>query len=235
MKRFYKLVSVVRSAQGYEIHLDGRPVKTPAKSAFYAPNEKLADLVMQEWAAQEESIKPDHMPLTQLISTKLDHIAAERPAMSEMVLKYLNTDMICYLSDDPEGLIAAEDRVWTPHREWFADRFGTALETTTGLVALTQPEAAHMAVKTYVEALDDDRFTLLQLVTSLSGSLILALAFVEGQIDAQGIYDCARVQEQFKAKIYDEAKYGPDPAQEKKDAAMMVDLRAAQTYLSSLR
>ena len=71
-------------------------------------------------------------------------------------------------------------------------------------------------------------FNILQLTASLSGSLTLALAFVEKEITAAEIFAAIRIEENFKAKIYNEDFYGSDPAQEEKDNAIKADLKAAE-------
>ncbi|MEM7680047.1 MAG: ATP12 chaperone family protein, partial [Pseudomonadota bacterium] len=108
------------------------------------------------------------------------------------------------------------------------------LKTTNGLTALTQPESAHSAVKAHIDALDDAQFTALQIAVPAVGSLILGLAFTNQNIDAKGIFDSARVEEHFKAEIYNEEKYGPDPAQEQKDKALLKDLEATEKFLKLL-
>lgn len=231
MKRFYKLVSTQKVATGYEILLDGRPVKTALKNTLCVEKEELANELVKEWAAQGENIIPDTMPLTQIVNTRIDRVSQERAAMSQAVLKYLDTDLLCYRTDDPPELAAAQEEAWDPVLTWFAGRFGVELETTTALTALEQPGAAHEEVRSCVEKLDDDRFTILQLVTPLSGSLVLAIAFLEGEVSAQQVFGCAHVEEHFKAEIYNEEKYGPDPAEEKKDRAMLSDLKAAEIFL----
>ena len=41
-KRFYKDASVVRSELGFSVELDGRAIKTPAKTTLTLPSEALA-------------------------------------------------------------------------------------------------------------------------------------------------------------------------------------------------
>lgn len=232
MKRFYKIVSTQRDMDGVAILLDGKPVKTPMENTLRAPNEALANEVVQEWAGQEEDINPLTMPLTQMLSTCLDRIAASRAEISADVLNYLNTDLLCYRTAHPPELVSAQEEHWNPWLDWFEKKFGAVLATTTDLQALSQPEEAHSAAKDFVEGLDDDRFTVLQLITSISGSLVLAMAFVDGETDADTVFDAARVEEKFKAELYNEDFYGTDPAQEKKDDAVKIDLSAAQKYLA---
>lgn len=231
MKRFYKLVSVHETQDGHEIHLDGRAVKTPMKAALSCASEKLAGAMMTEWAAQEEEILPDTMPLTQILSTRIDRVAQERGAMEPLILAYLNTDLVCYHADNPEALRAQQISMWGVSLSWFEQKYGGALLVTDGLAALTQPEELHAAVRDNVQNLTADYFTILQLVCAASGSLVLALAFVHGEVDAAHIFDAVRIEESYKDDLYNAEKYGPDPAQDKKDKALLRDLKAAEQYL----
>lgn len=231
MKRFYKMVSLGTGPDGHSILLDGKPVKTPLRNALTTPHKALADAILREWAAQQDKINPDSMPLTQLLSTKIDRVPAERAIMTEGILKYLNTDLLCYRADHPPEIACRQAESWDPWLGWFEKKFGVALETTPSLKALRQPAAAHQKVQTHIQALNDDQFTILQLITPITGSLVLALAFVEQALAPQTAYEAARVEETYKAELYDEKKYGPDPAQEKKDRAVLADLDAAAKFL----
>lgn len=238
MKKFYKFVSTYKdTASGlYQIHLDSKPVKCPSGAVLGAPNKALAEAIMQEWSEQGENIVPDSMPLMQILTTQQDRVAHERTAMEEALLKYFDTDLICYRApkDDPPGMAEAQSESWDKWIDWFESRFDERLKTTDGLRAVKQPRAAHKKVRTYIEALNDAHFTALQLSVSLSGSLILGLANVNGDIAAQEIFDAAHVEEYFKGKIYNEDFYGPDPLHEQTDAVMIRDLNAVETFLKLL-
>ncbi len=235
MKRFYKLVSVSQKPDGWAILLDGKDIKAPSRQrTLVASTESLAHAVMEEWAAQAELIVPDLMPLTQILNTKIDRVSTERTVMSEMIMKYFNTDLVFYRVDEPQELAQRQKDAWNPHVSWFEEQFDCGLETTTGLRALTQAQAAHDSVRSYIDALDHDRFTVLQLVVSICGSLVLGVAFSERKINADQAFSAIRVEEQYKAEIYNEALHGQDPAQEKKDQSALADLKAAEKYLSLL-
>ncbi len=235
MKRFYKLVSTKKELGGFGACLDGKPVKTPSGTLLLSPTENLADEIVKEWAAQEEIIVPDSMPLTQILTTKIDRISKERQAMSEAVIKYLDTDLLCYRTAEPPELAQMQQESWDPWLGWFEKKFGAALETTTDLAALEQKEDARKAVLDDIQSKTDDDFTVLQLVTSLSGSLVLALAFVEGAVTSEQVFDAAHVEEKHKAAIYNEDLHGPDPMEEKKQIAMKTDLAAAAKFLEFLK
>ena len=206
MKRFYTMVSHRKTDVQYQILLDAKPINTPFKNTLHVFQQGLADALVKEWSSQVDKIVPDTMPLTQIVSTKIDKVSNERAQMSAEVLKFFNTDLLCYRTDAPAELLRAQENAWDPVLKWFAQRFGSELETTQTLVALKQSQAAHDAIRVYVEALDDDRFTILQMITPLAGSIILAMAFIEGEVGGQKLFDCTHVEEAFKAEIYNEEK-----------------------------
>ncbi|MGH1402644.1 MAG: ATP12 family chaperone protein [Alphaproteobacteria bacterium] len=232
MKRFYKLVTIEETQGGYQICLDGRAVKTKSGAVLIAPNQATADQVMCEWAGQGEEIIPDTMPFTQILNTMIDRVMVEREAMNLYVLKYLNTDLICYPAPEPESLAQLQEKLWSSYLRWFEDKFGVALKTTTGLVALSQDDAAHEKVAEFVGNLDHMRFTLLQLVTSVSGSLVLAMALLEKHVSAKEAFEACFIEEHYKDVLYDAEKYGQDPMTAKKQAAALRDLEAVERYLS---
>jgi len=235
MKRFYKTVSYEsQDSGGFVLLLDGRPVKTQGGKPLSAPSEALAKLAAQEWAQQSEEIVPDSMPITQILSTCIDRVAAQRDAMSENVLAYLDTDLLCYRADTPPELARRQAGHWDAPLAWFCKRFDVKMATTTALSALSQPRAAHEKLRAAIDNMDDEHFTALQLVTALSGSVILGLALVEGQVNAQTVFDAARVEENFKDEVYDARTYGPDPAEAKKNEVILRDLKAAQEFLKLL-
>lgn len=234
MKRFYTAVTVEPHSDGFGVCLDGRPVLTKAKHGLVVPNETLAQAVVLEWEAQEDTIKPDTMPLTQIISTRLDKVTVEREAMYVQILRYIDTDLLFYRTDMPEAVGEVQAESWDPVIKAAEDRFGVDLRVTTDLIALVQSSQVHDAFSTYISGLNDDEFTVLQLVTPLAGSVICGMLFVDGKLAPDDIMDIARVEERYKDAIYDAEKYGPDPAMEKVDKAMMLDLEASAQYLELL-
>ena len=214
--------------------LDGKPIKTKLRHDLAAPYEAIARAIQREWEAQDKLIIPENMPLTQILNTKIDRVSQDRAVMTDYLMKYCDTDLICYLAQDPPDLAQAQEKAWAPWRDWFFKKSGLSLKTTHGLFALRQEEGVHRFIKDSIANLDADRFTILQLVSAACGSLVLGLAFIAGDLDAKTAYAAARVEETYKDKLYDAEKYGPDPAQHKKDMALMRDLDAAAFYLKHI-
>ncbi len=229
MKRFYKNAVAVKGQSGFEIHLDGRAVRTPGGLILTAPAKDLASAIADEWAAQEDRIDPETMPLTQMMTTALEQVGRNRAAMTEAALDYLDTDLLCYRAAH-DAVAARQAEAWDPWLSWFEREFGVPLATTDDLQALTQPEGAHHAVAKAVNGLDDQAFTVLQLVTALSGSIVLALAFVRNALSPEDAYNAANVEEIYKAKIYNAALHGEEPQQQRRNQAIRRDLEAARRF-----
>ena len=234
MKRFYSEVSIASVDGGYEVHLDGKAVRTPKRLVLRALSKDLADHIAAEWQAQGDEIIPASMPITQILSTRLDKFPAERDAATEQLLRFVDTDLLCYRADAPADLVAAQQAAWDSVLAIIEGRCGVKPMVTDGLAALQQPESLHAALTREITALDEDRFTILQLAAPLAGSVMAGLVFSWGEIDADTLFALARVEERYKDGLYDVDRYGLDPAQQAADAAVIGDLKAAEIYLSCL-
>ena len=77
MTRFYSHATLRAAQGGFEILLDERPVKTPARRPLQRPTEPLARAVAEEWNAQGEKVDPRSMPLTGLANAAIDRVAPD--------------------------------------------------------------------------------------------------------------------------------------------------------------
>jgi len=198
MKRFYKDVTVAPVAQGFEIHLDGKPVRTPGRAILTVPNQAVADAIAAEWSAQNETIEMSVMPLTRLAYAAIDHVRANRAEVVDTVSKYAETDLVSYRAEAPLRLQEMQNNAWQPLVEWMEERFGVRLAITEGILPVAQ-DPAHMAtVRDVIEALDDFRMAALQAVTTASGSVALGLALWDNAIEPDMAWRVAQIEEDFQ-------------------------------------
>lgn len=230
MQRFYKQAALRQDGSEYIIELDGKPIKTPSGRQLIAPSKSLAEAIAAEWNDQGDTIDHTSMHLTSLLNTAIDRSGPQRREIEDRVLKYLDTDLLCYRTKDPEDLAQRQEEQWTPWVVWFDQHYGIKLATTTDINALTQPEDAHKRVRNYMQALDPHDFTVMHVVTNLSGSVILALAFMEGEIEPEQVYELAFLEEAY----HNELAGDQDPDQKKAHDSVRAELKAAQDYQSLL-
>lgn len=233
MKRVYKIASHNKTEDGFVIQLDGKTIKTPLAQPLAAPNRVIADAIVREWSSQNDNIIPDSMPVTQILTTALDR-TRERNAITKSLLKYLDTDLLCYRTKEPVELTRRQKEVWDRWLTWFDEHFESPLEVTYGIEALTQDADTHKQIWNYLEALDEYYFTVLQIVTSLTGSIVLGLAFLEHEATPEDVYNAAELEEIYHAEIAGEAEHGADPVQERRQNVLRRELATCKEFLALL-
>ena len=231
MKRFYKAVSVEAvDGGGWEVRLDGRAVRSPAKAPLVFRSESLAQAVAGEWDAQGEQVDANSMPMMQLAATAVDVVSRNRAAIVEGVAKYAETDLLCYRAEHPRELVDRQSRRWQPILDWATLRYDAPLHVNAGLMPKPQPPEALRALRSAVEAYDDWTLSALQTATGSCGSLIVALALVEGRIDADEAFEVSQLDETFQIEAW-----GEDPETTKRRAALRVDIAACRRFVDLLR
>ncbi|HYH39279.1 MAG TPA: ATP12 family protein [Azospirillum sp.] len=229
MKRFYKTVSVAAVDGGWEVRLDGRSVRSPAKAPLVFRSEPLAQAVAGEWEAQGERIDAHSMPMMQLASTAVDVVVKNRAAIVESVAKYAETDLLCYRAEHPRELVDRQARQWQPILDWATLRYDAPLHVHAGLMPKPQPEDATRALRSAVDAHDDWMLSALQNATAACGSLVLGLALVERRIDAAEAFEASQVDETWQIE-----QWGEDAESTKRRAALRADIEASRRFVDLL-
>ncbi len=230
MKRVYKQVVTVPAEGGWAVALDGRAMRTPARNPMMLPSEPLATAIAGEWDAQQDEIRPHTMPLTRLAATAIDRTAPQRNSVIEEVTAYVGTDLVCYRADHPPTLAARQEAVWQPLIHWAMSRYDAGLAVTTGVIPVRQSGAALKAFAGAVAALDDFRLTGLHTLTAASGSLVIALALLEGKLDAAAAFAAAQLDETFQIEAW-----GEDTEAMQRRAALAADIDATARFLGLLQ
>lgn len=120
--------------------LDGRPVRTPAKSVLIVPSEAIGRAIAAEWEAQVEIVDPTSMPWTRSANAALDKVATQRDEVIDHLASYAGTDLLCYRASDPESLIKRQAEMWDPLLDWAKSRYSVSFQVTSGVMPILQPE-----------------------------------------------------------------------------------------------
>jgi chaperone required for assembly of F1-ATPase len=225
-KRFYAAAGVIEAPAGFEIALDGRPVRTPARHPLAFPARTLAQAAAAEWDAQGEFIEPVSMPLTRLANTIIDGVAAAPDAVAAEVAKYLDTDLLFYRAATPDRLVERQKQHWDPVLEWAQVALGAHFLTGTGVMPLLQSEAALAAASAAIPR-EPWRLGAVHAVTTLTGSALLALALARGAISCNAAWAAAHVDEDWNMELWGEDA----PALERR-AFRFAEMQAAATILA---
>lgn len=197
LKRMYKTVSFVTCADGEVILLDGSPVLTPGRTRLVLPSPRLASVAAGEWAGQGEWIDPMSMPLTRLANAAIDGVAVNANAVREDIVKFAGSDLLCYRAAEPDTLITRQAQAWDPILLRFAQELGARFLVQTGIVFVAQPAGALRAIAHEVEPYSGLELAALHLMTTISGSALVALAIAKRWIDVETGFGAAQIDEDW--------------------------------------
>lgn len=229
MKRSFRTITIVQHDRGHGVLLNAKPLRTPAKAELILPSAALAEAIAAEWRAPAPATVGDLRPLTRLAWTAIDLVAARRDSIIAEIANYAVTDLICYRAAHPPELVKRQQMLWQPLLNWLVEYFNAPLHVTMGITPLTQPLASLAALRDVVALRDDMRLTALRLATAASGSLAIALALMARRFDADAAFAAAELDESFQIE-----KWGEDPEQTKRRAALRDDLRLAERFAALL-
>jgi len=229
-KRLYTNVMVERGVEGFEVRLDGKPVRTPARTVLTLPTEAAARLVAEEFDAQADTIEPVTMPVTRLVNTAVDGVASEAEAVFEDILRFASSDLLCYRADSPEGLVARQADAWDPVLDWARNALGARFGLAEGIIHVEQPKDAIGALAIHLRPRQEPlRLAAIHLITSITGSALLALALEAGEIDAETTWAAAHVDE-----FWQEEHWGVDAEAIARRNARQRDMMAAVRLIKAL-
>jgi chaperone required for assembly of F1-ATPase len=231
MKRFYKETASEAGEGGWRVLLDGKPMRTPAKSILVVPTAPLAEAIAGEWSGVPESseINAAHLPLTRLAATGLDRVAGRRDEVIADTAKYAGSDLLCYRATTPDSLVKLQHDTWQPLLDWTAERHGARFTVAEGITFVEQPEEAKTRLREAVSAYSDAALSALYNLTHTSGSVVIALAVAEGRLTAEGAFVAAQVEE-----LYQIERWGDDPHAKKQREGVQKDIESCALFLALL-
>lgn len=203
-RRFYATVRVAaKENRLFAVLLDDRPLHTPDGVLLAVPSRPLADAIAAEWQAQGVRIDPATLPLTQLANTAIDQIAVVRQQqVLDALLAFAATDLVCYRAATPQALTERQQNQWQPLLDWVARRYGAKLEITVGVMPVPQSSAALAALRVALTEMDSLCLAALYRTATLCGSLVVALALIQGEIDAGVAFAAAQLDVLFQAEYW---------------------------------
>jgi chaperone required for assembly of F1-ATPase len=232
--RFYREAQAGEAPEGFPVLLDGKPVRTPARNLLAAPARVLAEALAAEWEAQTDRIDPAAMPLTRLANSIIDGVARNPAPVSAEIENYLGTDLLFYRAPDPAGLVASQSEHWDPIVEWARDTLGARFVLVEGVLHAAQPaaaiSAAVVAIPKGANTKEAWQLGALNVVTTLTGSALLALALAAGRIGTDEAWAAANVDEDWNVDFW-----GRDELAMQRRNYRFAEMQAAAAVLDALR
>lgn len=203
-KRFYKEAAAQETDGGFGVVLDGRAIKTPAGKPLVLPTLALAEAVAGEWDAQGDEVDPNSMPLMQLCGTAIDRIPDARDAMIDGLLRYVDTDLLCYRASAPQDLVARQAKVWQPLLDWAKDTFDADLQVVEGVIPVSQDDSCKHGFAAAMAGMDNWQLTALAEMVGVSGSIVVGFAMFVGALDGDQAFKVVHVDEDHQIELWGE-------------------------------
>ena len=229
MKSFWKDVTVVAVEGGWSVELDGRPMRTPARELLVVPTEELAWAIASEWSSVGDRVDPRAMPLTGLANAAIDRVAPDKATFAAGLAKYAEADLACYRADTPRKLVERQAEQWDALLSWARRRFDVDFVTTSGITHVQQPQATIDRLSHAVAALDRFQLAGLSPLITTGGSLIAALAVLEGGFTPEHAWGAVSVDDRWQLD-----EWGADEEAETALENRRGDFMAAARFLELL-
>ncbi|MDD2868093.1 ATP12 family chaperone protein [Neomegalonema sp.] len=224
-KRFWKEARAEERPEGFALLLDGREARTPDKNLLLAPNRALGEAMAAEWGAQGETLDFETLPVTRAVNLAIDRLPATREAVIDDAAAYGGSDALAHRTEEGE-LADLERAAWDPLLAWAAEALGAPLEPVGGIMPKDQAPESLAALRAAVAAVSDLQLIALHELTTLSGSLVLALAVARGRLTPEEGWRLAMLGEEWQA-----ARWGRDEEAEARMARRRdAFLRAARLW-----
>lgn len=203
-KRFYKKVSVRADGDGFAIGLDANTLKTPGRTPFALPVRALAEAVAEEWRGQGTCIDRSTMPLTALANTAIDQVADNADAVRGDIRAFAASDLLCYRAQSPDGLVRRQQTHWDPVLAWSDTALDAPFHLAGGIMPVEQPLPSLDRITVVLAGVEPLPLAAVHMVTTLTGSALLALALTHGRMDAGAVWRAAHVDEDWQIETWGE-------------------------------
>jgi chaperone required for assembly of F1-ATPase len=230
VKRFWDTATVHPTEAGYEILLDGRPMRLPsgAKLAVRAP--RLAMAIAGEWQSAGSAKGGDmtfaDTPLTRLAGTATERIAPDPAPIIDAIARYGETDLLCYRAEAPDKLVQRQHLLWAPWLDWAAVTLDAPLRVTTGIGYVKQHHDSIAALRRAAASHTPDALAALGIAVPALGSLVLGLALAAGEMDGETAFTLGALDELFQAE-----QWGEDNEAVHRRAGIRSDILLAERYI----
>lgn len=227
-RRVYKAAGVGDGQDARStVLLDGKPALTPLRVPLASSSRALADAVAAEWEAQDLHVDPETMPLTRLLATEIDRIAAQREAVVAGLLAYVDSDSVCYRAAHPADLRERQRVQWQPVLDWLLRDYDIALVSVEGLMPAAQSPDVAPRMRLVLEGMTDAQLTAFQAAAALANSLALSFALVYRRLSATEVFAAA-----FLDELYQVEKWGEDDLARDRRRRIAGDFAAIERYLA---
>jgi chaperone required for assembly of F1-ATPase len=145
------------------------------------------------------------------------------------IVKFAGSDLLCYRAEAPAALVQLQADAWDPILRSMESELGARFRTAAGVMPVEQSRAALDRVAAALKPYDALALTSLHVMTTLTGSALLALAHAKGRLSAKEAWAAAHVDEDWQIR-----QWGVDVEAAERRARRWAEMQAASRFLKLL-
>ena len=177
----------------YNLFINNKEIKTPENALFNFKEKIFPELILKE--IKKFKFKNLNQSIYyNIFSLAKDKIFIDKQKYIDEVMKYINTDLICYWENKPEDLHTLQIDNWRKQLKKLKDE-ELKFDYTYNILPIKQKDSSIELLKNKLIQLDDIILACLLIVTKTTSSLLLSYLFIKNRIKPIDLYKNAYLHE----------------------------------------
>ena len=182
----------------FNLFINNKEIKTPEKVSFNFKEKIFPNLILKEI----EKLKLKNLNQSiyyNIFSLAKDKIQVDKQKYIEEVLKYINTDLICYWVNKPDDLYTLQLDNWNSQLKKLKKE-ELNFDYTFNITPIKQNKSSIVLLKKKLIQLDDIILSCLLIITKITSSVLLSYLFITNRIKPIDLYNNTYLHEIWQSK-----------------------------------
>ena len=182
----------------YNLFINNKEIKTPEKVSFNFKKKIFPNLILKE--IKKFKLKNLNQSIYyNIFSLAKDKIQVDKQKYIEEVLKYINTDLICYWENKPDDLYTLQLDNWNSQLKKLKKE-KLNFDYTFNITPFKQNKSSIVLLKKKLIQLDDIILSCLLIITNITSSVLLSYLFITNRIKPIDLYNNTYLHEIWQSK-----------------------------------
>ena len=182
----------------FNLFINNKEIKTPEKVSFNFKEKTFPDLILKE--IKRYKLKDLNQSIYyNIFSLAKDKILVDKQKYIEEVLKYINTDLICYWENKPDDLYTLQLDNWNSQLKKLKKE-ELNFDYTYNITPIKQNKSSIVLLKKKLIQLDDIILSCLLIITKITSSVLLSYLFITNRIKPIDLYNNTYLHEIWQSK-----------------------------------
>ena len=182
----------------FNLFINNKEIKTPEKVSFNFKEKIFPNLILKE--IKKFKLKNlNQSTYYNIFSLAKDKIQVDKQRYIEEVLKYINTDLICYWENKPDDLYTLQLDNWNSQLKKLKKE-ELNFDYTFNITPIKQNKSSIVLLKKKLIQLDDITLSCLLIITKITSSVLLSYLFITNRIKPIDLYNNTYLHEIWQSK-----------------------------------